>query len=395
MNTTAPVTAMGAATAAGGIGLCLDGVAHGRAGRRVLDVASLAIAPGESLAIVGPNGAGKSTLLALLAGLEAPAHGAARIGELPATRLEARRRIVLMPQDAPLLEGTVAANVERPLALRGVAARERRRRVGALLERMGLGALAGRNGKALSGGEARRVALARALVTEPEALLLDEPFNGVDDPARERLVAEIRAGVRAAGRTLVLVTQRRDEALRLATRLVVLWQGSIRQDGPIEQVLARPADTDVARFLGLENVLRGRVVSGDGDVAIVDLGGVTVQVALPVPRPALGPEVWVIFGPEQVELRAPEPSSSSGAAGLVGAAGAAATRSSPRNVVRARVRSVVPREGRVEVALAAGFAGGLTIVAAVTRAAVDELHLAPGADVQAVIKATALHVVAM
>ena len=377
-----------------GIGLRLDGVAHGRAGRRVLDVASLAIAPGESLAIVGPNGAGKSTLLALLAGLEAPAHGAARIGELPATRLEARRRIALMPQDAPLLEGTVTANVERPLALRGVAARERRRRVGALLERMGLGALAGRNGKALSGGEARRVALARALVTEPEALLLDEPFNGVDDPARERLVAEIRAGVRAAGRTLVLVTQRRDEALRLATRLIVLWQGSIRQDGPIEQVLARPADTDVARFLGLENVLKGRVVGGDGDVAIVDLGGVTVQVALPAPRPALGPEVWVIFGPEQVELRAPEPSSS-GAAGMGGAAGATATRSSPRNVVRARVRLVVPREGRVEVALAAGFAGGLTIVAAVTRAAVDELLLAPGTDVQAVIKATALHVVAM
>ncbi len=397
MTTTATTTT---AATAGGIGLRLDGVAHGRAGRPVLDLASLAIAPGESLAIVGPNGAGKSTLLALLAGLEAPSHGAARIGELPATRLEARRRIALMPQDAPLLEGTVAANVERPLALRGVAARERRRRVGALLERMGLGALAGRSGKALSGGEARRVALARALVTEPEALLLDEPFNGVDDPARERLVAEIRAGVRAAGRTLVLVTQRRDEALRLATRLIVLWQGSIRQDGPIEQVLARPTDTDVAHFLGLENVLRGRVVGGgDGDVAIVDLDGVTVQVALPVPRPALGPEVWVVFGPEQVELRAPEPSSSSGAAGLGGAAGSGGTsagaRSSPRNVVRARVRSVVPREGRVEVALAAGFAGGLTIVAAVTRAAVDELRLAPGADVQAVIKATALHVVAM
>ena len=80
---------------------------------------------------------------------------------------------------------------------------------------MGLGELARRHAKTLSGGEARRVALARALVTEPEALLLDEPFNGVDDPARERLVGEIRAGVRAAERTLVLVTQRRDEALRL------------------------------------------------------------------------------------------------------------------------------------------------------------------------------------
>jgi ABC-type bacteriocin/lantibiotic exporter with double-glycine peptidase domain len=93
-----------------GIGLGLDGVAHTRAGRRVLDVPALAIAPGEAVAIVGPNGAGKSTMLAILAGLEAPARGAARIGELPATQLAARRRIALLPQDAPLLEGTAAAN---------------------------------------------------------------------------------------------------------------------------------------------------------------------------------------------------------------------------------------------------------------------------------------------
>ena len=270
------------------IGLGLDGVAHARAGRPVLDVAALAIAPGEAVAIVGPNGAGKSTMLAILAGLEAPARGAARIGELPATQLAARRRIALLPQDAPLLEGTAAANVERPLALRGVGARERRRRAGALIERMGLGELARRHAKTLSGGEARRVALARALVTEPEALLLDEPFNGVDDPARERLVGEIRAGVRAAERTLVLVTQRRDEALRLATRLIVLWQGAVRQDGPIEEVLARPADTDVARFLGLDNVLKGRVVGDDADGVIVDSARRRAARGAAVAAPAAG-----------------------------------------------------------------------------------------------------------
>ena len=137
-----------------GIGLGLDGVAHTRAGRPVLDIASLAIAPGEAVAIVGPNGAGKSTLLAILAGLEAPARGAARIGGLPATRLEARRRIALVPQDAPLLEGTVAANVERPLALRGIGARERRWRAGVVLESMGLGGL--RNGTPRRSRGARR-----------------------------------------------------------------------------------------------------------------------------------------------------------------------------------------------------------------------------------------------
>src|SRR5689334_2808597 len=136
-----------------GLALALDGVVHTRAGRRVLDVAALVIAPGEAVAIVGPNGAGKSTLLAILAGLEAPARGMARIGDSPATRLEARRRIALVPQDAPLLEGTAAANVERPLALRGLGARERGRRAGALLESMGLAELARRHAKSLSGGE--------------------------------------------------------------------------------------------------------------------------------------------------------------------------------------------------------------------------------------------------
>ena len=142
-------------------------------------------------------------------------------------------------------------------------------------------------------------------------------------------------------------------------------------------MLARPADTDVARYLGLDNVLKGRVVGDDGDGVIVDLLGVALHVALPSQRPALGSEVWVVFSPEQVELRAP----SAVAAG------------SPRNIVPARVASVAPREGRVEVALAAGFAGGLAIVAAVTRSAVEELALRPGVEVQIVLKATALHVV--
>jgi molybdopterin-binding protein len=366
----------------GGVALALADVDLRRGARPILRVPSLAIAAGEAVAIVGPNGAGKSTLLAILAGLEPLARGVARVGEAPATALEARRRVALMPQDAPLLEGTVARNVERPLALRGVGARERRARVAALLERMGLSALAARPGKALSGGEARRVALARALAAGPEALLLDEPFNGVDDPARELLVAEIRAGARASGRTLGLVTQRRDEALRLATRLIVLWGGEIRQDGPIEEVLSRPVDTEVARFLGLDNVLRARVVGHDADGPIVDALGVTLHVALPEQRPPLGPDVWVVFGPEQVELRAPA------------SAGPSAP-SSPRNVVRAKVVSVLPREGRVAVTLAAGFAGGLRIVAAVTRAAVEELALAPGAEVNAVVKATALHVLSI
>jgi molybdopterin-binding protein len=357
----------------GGVGLNVDGVEIRRGGRVVLGVPSFAVAPGEALAIVGPNGAGKSTLLAVLAGLETPAVGRARIGDAAASTLSSRRRVSLLPQDAPLLCGTVARNVERPLALRGVPGPERRRRVAALLERMGLSPLTLRRSDQLSGGEARRVALARALVTDPEALLLDEPFNGLDDPSRERLVADIRESARTTPRTLVLVTQRRDEALRLAPRVAVLWSGGVRQVGATEEVLARPAEPAIARFLGLENVLRGRVAAHTADGTVVEVQGVRLHAAATAAF-SVDDEVWLVFGPEHVELRVPGD----------------APRSSPRNLFPATVVSVLAREGRVQVALDAGF----PLVAAVTRAAVEELGLAPGVGVRAVVKATALHVIA-
>ena len=355
-----------------GVGLAVEGLEVRRGDRVVLRVPSLAVAPGEALAILGPNGAGKSTLLSILAGIEDPTTGHARIGESAASLLAARRRVSLLPQDAPMLSGSVEGNVERPLALRGGQGSDRRRRVAAVLERMGLSHFATRHAAQLSGGEARRVALARALVTDPEALLLDEPFNGVDDPARELLVADIRASIQATQRTLVLVTQRRDEALRLATRLAVVWDGEIRQSGPTEDVLARPSDPAIARFLGLENVLKGRITGQTPDGVVVDVHGVRLQAALDRPAPP-SPEVWIVFAPEQVELRAIDDVS----------------RSSPRNLLPATVVSVLPREGRVEIALDVGF----PLVAAVTRAAVDELGLVAGASVRVVLKATALHVV--
>jgi len=355
-----------------GVGLSVEGVEVHRGDRIVLRVPAFAIAPGEALAILGPNGAGKSTLLSVLAGLRRPTTGSARIGESPATLLTARRKISLLPQDAPMLTGTVEDNVARPLALRGVARTERRRRANAVLERMSLGGLASRRSTQLSGGETRRAALARAVVTGPEALLLDEPFNGIDDPSRELLIADIRDSIRAEERTLVLVTQRRDEALRLATRLAVVWEGEIKQVGPIEHVLARPVDPAIARFLGLENVLKGRVTGQTPDGVVVDVGGVSLYAALEAPLPA-GANVWIVFAPEQVELRASDD----------------ASRSSPRNVLPAQVVSLVPREGRVEVELDARF----PLLAVVTRAAVEELGLAPGVGVRAAVKATALHVV--
>lgn len=342
-----------------------------RDGRSVLRIPAFEIAAGEALAILGPNGAGKSTLLSLLAGLAAPDRGTVCIGGVPATGLAARRRVSLLPQDAPMLAGSVLANVARPLRLRKVGRDDARRRAAVMLERVGLSTFADRDARALSGGEARRVALARALVTEPDALLLDEPFSGMDDSSRERLLADVRSDLRESGRTLVMVTQSRDEAVRLGSRLAVLWQSEIRQAGAPEEVLARPATPEIARFVGAQNVLRATVVGATADGILADSHGIRFQAAVAEPFPALGSVVYLIFGPEHVEVRS-----------------SASTSGSPRNVLRARVVSVAPREGRVEIALDAG----VPIAAAVTRSAVEQLGLAAGLEVLAVIKATAIHV---
>ncbi|HVO29549.1 MAG TPA: ABC transporter ATP-binding protein, partial [bacterium] len=331
------------------VALELNGVEVRRGGRAVVSVGSLAVGAGESLAIVGPNGAGKSTLLSVLAGLVRPDRGEATIGGAPARTLASRRRVALVPQDSPMLAGSVLHNVALPLALRGVPRHERDARARTILDAMGLGSLAPRDGRALSGGEARRVALARALAARPDALLLDEPFAGVDEPARDALLADIRAQVRESRTTLVLVTQVREEALRAGTRMAILVGGAVAQQGSPEELFSRPASPDVARFLGLENVLRGRVVSCAEGVAEVEAGGRRL-VGAASGALAAGADVWVIVSPDHVELRAED--------------GVLST--SVRNVLSARVVSLEPREGRVHVRLDAG----VPLVAAVTRAAV-------------------------
>lgn len=350
-----------------GVGLSVRNLIVERDGRIVLRIPSFEVAAGAAVALHGPNGAGKSTLLGALAGLEASARGDVSIGGVPARGLAARRRVALLPQDAPMLAGTVLENVALPLRLRGAGARERTLRAAERLERHGLAALGPRRASSLSGGEARRVALARALVAGPEALLLDEPFSGVDAPSREALVDDVRAQVREAGITLVVVTQHRDEALRMASRLAVILDGEVAQEGAPEEVFARPASAAVARFVEVGNVVRGRVAGG----GILEIGAVRVQTGDVLPS---GSAAWLVLSPDHVEIR-PASNPPGGSA---------------RNVLPARVVGLDPREGRVQVRLDAGF----PLVAAVTRAAVDELGLAPGVPVLAVFKAMACHLVA-
>ncbi len=345
-----------------------------RRGRRMaLDAITLGMRAGEVLAVVGPNGAGKSTLVQTMALLERPASGTVLYdGEPVAGReLSYRRRMAVVFQEPLLLAGSVVENVALGLRLRGVGRAERTRRAHASLDRLGMGALAGRPAHALSGGEAQRASLARALALDPEVLLLDEPFAGLDPPSRARLLGDLAEVLHQRTFTTVFVTHDRDEALHLADQAAVLIGGRLRQHGPVDHVFGRPSDPEVAAFVGVETVVPGHVVAQDGDLATIAVGDAELSATTDA---RAGERVYVCIRPEDVAL-APSPAGDSP--------------SSARNRPIGRVTAVLPSGGQRRVELDCGF----PLVALVTRRSADELGIVPGAAFTATFKATAVHVI--
>lgn len=219
--------------------------------------ASLDLPDGHVLAVLGPSGSGKSTLLRAIAGLEPV--GSGRISwdgsDLAGTPTH-KRGFALMFQDGQLFGHlTVAGNVGYALRLR--RAPDTEARVRELLALVGLEGYGDRLPATLSGGERQRVALARSLAVQPRLLLLDEPLSALDAGLRERLAADLRDILRAAGTTALMVTHDQEEAFSVADRLAVMRAGRIVQQGDIAEVWRAPADPDTALFLGYAHVLDG------------------------------------------------------------------------------------------------------------------------------------------
>jgi tungstate transport system ATP-binding protein len=234
----------------------LDRVTQTYGQERVLDIERLEIKPGELLCLLGPTGAGKSTLLRLLAGIEPPTAGALRFGDdrLDGQELrdEIRRRITLVFQRPLLLRGTVRTNIEYGLRLQGRA--HYRRRAQEMLAHLGLDTLAARSARTLSGGEVQLVALARALVLDPEVLLLDEPTANLD-PARVALVENVIHTVHRERRTtIVWATHNLFQARRVAERVGLLLDGNLVELGSVKEFFEAPCDPRTAAFV------RGEVV---------------------------------------------------------------------------------------------------------------------------------------
>ena len=246
-----------------------------RANRQILAVDELSIRKGETLAVVGPNGAGKSTLLLALAGLLRPDHGSIVIEGVPvvpAQDLAYRRRIGLVLPAPLLLSTSVFGNVAAGLRFRGVGAAETRERVDHWLERLAIAHLRDRPAGQLSSGEAQRTSLARALVLDPQLLLLDEPFVALDSTTRAQLLDDFEQLRMEAPSTRVLVTHHLHEAVRLGDRLAILLDGRIRQCDIPERVMASPVDADVAALVKTEARVRGHVVASEDGLVVVDTG---------------------------------------------------------------------------------------------------------------------------
>jgi thiamine transport system ATP-binding protein len=230
-------------------------------GKAALDRVALEVAEGEIVTVLGPSGSGKSTLLRVVAGLQRPDSGRVLLDNEDLSSVPAHGRgIGLVFQDHALFHHRdVWGNVAFGLRMRGDSRQDIERRVRECLELVGLEGYDRRSVVTLSGGEQQRVALARALAPEPRVLLLDEPLGSLDRRLRDRLLEDLSAIFDRLRVTALHVTHDRAEAFALGDRVAVMRAGRIVQVGTPDQVWARPADEDTARFLGL-NVLDGRAI---------------------------------------------------------------------------------------------------------------------------------------
>ncbi|MFI9582558.1 ABC transporter ATP-binding protein [Streptomyces sp. NPDC052236] len=247
--------------------LRLEGVTVRFGARAALDAVDLEVAEHEIVCVLGPSGSGKSTLLRIVAGLQDADGGRVLLSGADQAGVPVHRRGVgLMFQDQQLFpQRDVGGNVAFGLRMHGKGRAEQARRVGELLELVGLPAAQRRAVASLSGGEQQRVALARALAPEPRLLMLDEPLGQLDRGLRERLVVELRGLFGRLGTTVLAVTHDQGEAFALADRVVVMREGRIAQVGTPLAVWQRPASEFVARFLGFDNVVAATVSGSAAD----------------------------------------------------------------------------------------------------------------------------------
>lgn len=344
-----------------------------RGGVTVLDIPELQVWQGRTLALIGPNGAGKSTLLLMMAGLLKPQHGTIYFQDKPVRNRSdltlLRRNVSVVFQEPLLLNSHVLENVALGLKFRNINKEEIKIRVQQSLEYFGISHLEKRSARALSGGEARRVSLARAFAIKPQIILLDEAFNSLDPPSRETIIEDLKKTLEDTQITAVLALHDREETLRLAQDVCVMNAGKIVQSGTTAEIFNQPESEFVAGFVGTETILEGTVKSCSNGNIIVDVCGKEIEA---IGACSLGQKVFCCLRPENVTLSRQVQG-----------------KTSARNILEARVSKIIPQGFFNKLILDCGF----PVVAYITVPSFEDLGIKSGATVMASFKATSVHVI--
>lgn len=352
--------------------LTLQNLIVQRSGVTVLDISELNVKQGRILALIGPNGAGKSTLLLTMAGLLKPGRGSIYYQGMPidgsASRSRMRRSVCVVFQEPLLLNTSVYKNVALGLKFRHLRPDEIKKDVENALAYFGISSLASRSAKALSGGEAKRVSLARAFALKPQLIMLDEAFNSLDPPTREALIDDLRHILEETKITAVLALHDREETLRLAQDVTVMAGGKIIQSGTTAQIFNEPDSEFVAGFVGTETILEGTVQSSNAGLMEISVAGKIIEAVgnfLP------GQNVYCCLRPENIIVSQDLPE-----------------KSSARNVFEARIQKIVRQAFFYKMFLDCGF----ILVAYITVSSCEDLGLCEGSIIAVSFKATAVHV---
>ncbi|MCB1378514.1 MAG: ABC transporter ATP-binding protein [Alphaproteobacteria bacterium] len=266
---------------------------------------NLDIAKGEFLTMLGPSGSGKTTTLMMLAGFEPATHGEIYVKEQPINNVPPHKRgIGMVFQNYALFPHmTINENLAFPLQVRNMGKAEIEDRVAKILKMVELPQMGNRRPGQLSGGQQQRIAVARALVFEPDLVLMDEPLGALDKQLREQMQYEIKHIHERLGVTIVYVTHDQSEALTMSNRIAVFNDGVVQQLSTPDELYERPVNSFVAQFIGENNKLKGTVAEiGKNQVAIVKLESGQVVKALAINASSKGDRTLLSIRPERVEI---------------------------------------------------------------------------------------------
>jgi len=328
---------------------------------------NLTINSGEYFIILGPAGAGKTILLEAIAGLYPVLEGEVWIEDKEVTRLSPeKRRIAIVYQDYMLFSHlSVEENIAFGLKLRKYPKASIKEKVNDIAEVVGITHLLHRKPQTLSGGEQQKVALARALVIEPEVLLLDEPLSALDPETKERMQSTLRDVHRSVGITIIHVTHDFEEAVALGHRVAVLNDGRVAQVGTPEEVLRKPDSEFVAHFALSRNIFTGEAEKGEDGSCLVNIGGIKLAATT-----ELRSKVRLSLRPEDIII-SKEP-----------------LHSTARNCFQGVVSDIAHRGAVVYVTVTVPP----DFICLITRQAFEELELRKGVNVWITFKASAIHV---